>query len=79
MLRISPVVMLWISPVVALWISSGRSCSSWLLNWLLGLYGQELMTVEQHISLADVILGLPVAMNVVQVMTKVFFLLELID
>lgn len=56
-LQINPVVMLWISLVVALWISSGRSCSSWLLNWMLGLYKQKLMTVKQHFLLADGILG----------------------
>lgn len=69
-------VILWISPVVVLWITSGRSCSSRLLNWMLGLYRQKLMTVEQHFLLADGILGVHGAVNVVQVMTKVFFLLS---
>lgn len=53
-----------------------RDLSSWLLNWMLGLYRHKLMMMEQHISLADVILGVHVAVSVVQVMTKGFFLLS---
>ena len=53
-----------------------KELSSWLLNWMLGLYRHKLMTVEQHISLADVILGVHVAVSIVQVMTKGFFLLS---
>lgn len=53
-----------------------RDLSSWLLNWMLGLYRHKLMTVEQHISLADVILGVHVAVSVVQVTTKGFCLLS---
>lgn len=47
-----------------------------MLNRMLGLYRHKLMTVEQHISLAEVILAVHVAVSVVQLVTKSFFLLS---